>query len=200
MRIESQVYKNQTIRIFDEDIEFVNGIADVTDELGGKAISSGLPIYIEGGVPSNKTKSELMLENELSKRVAGYKAETGFLKNEIMGLNLKIQKLNEELVLWKGICEKLKKHIDPTLLGEILNKSAEVEKEGSDTKPGKTEPGKTEPDTETEDNEILKRLKEKKKDELIDMAKQLGISEDQLIVDGKFRTKDDIIELLMSVK
>uniref|UniRef100_UPI0025E7CA6C hypothetical protein n=1 Tax=uncultured Faecalicoccus sp. TaxID=1971760 RepID=UPI0025E7CA6C len=86
MRIESQVYKNQTIRIFDEDIEFVNGIADVTDELGEKAISSGLPIYIEGGVPSNKTKSELMLENELSKRVAGYKAETGFLKNEIMGL------------------------------------------------------------------------------------------------------------------
>lgn len=190
MRIESQVYKNQTIRIFDEDIEFVNGIADVTDELGEKAISSGLPIYIEGGVPSNKTKSELMLENELSKRVAGYKAETGFLKNEIMGLNLKIQKLNEELVLWKGICEKLKKHIDPTLLGEILNKSAEVEKEGSDT----------EPDTETEDDEILKRLKEKKKDELIDMAKQLGISEDQLMVDGKFRTKDDIIELLMSVK
>ena len=49
MRIESQVYKNQTIRIFDEDIEFVNGIADVTDELGEKAISSGLPIYIEGG-------------------------------------------------------------------------------------------------------------------------------------------------------
>lgn len=158
MKIESQVYRNQTIRIFDEDIEFVNGIADVTDELGEKAISSGLPIYIEGGVPSNKTKSELMLENELSKRVAGYKAETGFLKNEIMGLNLKIQKLNEELVLWKGICEKLKKHIDPTLLGEILNKSAEVEKEGSDTKPGKTEP-----DTETEDDEILKRLKEKKK-------------------------------------
>ena len=191
MRIESQVYKNQTIRIFDEDIEFVNGIADVTDELGEKAISSGLPIYIEGGVPSNKTKSELMLENELSKRVAGYKAETGFLKNEIMGL----KKLNEELVLWKGICEKLKKHIDPTLLGEILNKSAEVEKEESDTKPGKTEA-----DTETEDNEILKRLKEKKKDELIDMAKQLGISEDQLMVDGKFRTKDDIIELLMSVK
>ena len=136
-----------------------------------------------------------MLENELSKRVAGYKAETGFLKNEIMGLNLKIQKLNEELVLWKGICEKLKKHIDPTLLGEILNKSAEVEKEESDTKPGKTEA-----DTETEDNEILKRLKEKKKDELIDMAKQLGISEDQLMLDGKFRTKDDIIELLMSVK
>lgn len=193
MKIESQVYRNQTIRIFDEDIEFVNGIADVTDELGEKAISSGLPIYIEGGVPSNKTKSELMLENELSKRVAGYKAETGFLKNEIMGLNLKIQKLNEELVLWKGICEKLKKHIDPTLLGEILNKSAEVEKEESDTKPGKTE-------AETEDNEILKRLKEKKKDELIDMAKQLGISEDQLMVDGKFRTKDDIIELLMSVK
>lgn len=32
------------------------------------------------------------------------------------------------------------------------------------------------------------------------MAKQLGISEDQLMVDGKFRTKDDIIELLMSVK
>ena len=138
MRIESQVYKNQTIRIFDEDIEFVNGIADVTDELGEKAISSGLPIYIEGGVPSNKTKSELMLENELSKRVAGYKAETGFLRNEIMGLNLKIQKLKEELVLWKGICEKLKKHIDPTLLGEILNKSAEVEKEGSDT--GKLNP------------------------------------------------------------
>lgn len=195
MKIESQVYRNQTIRIFDEDIKFVNGIADVTDELGEKAISSGLPIYIEGGVPLNKTKSELMLENELSKRVAGYKAETGFLKNEIMGLNLKIQKLNEELVLWKGICEKLKKHIDPTLLGEILNKSAEVEKEESDTKPGKTEA-----DTETEDNEILKRLKEKKKDELIDMAKQLGISEDQLMVDGKFRTKDDIIELLMSVK
>ena len=56
MKIESQVYRNQTIRIFDEDIKFVNGIADVTDELGEKAISSGLPIYIEGGVPLNKTK------------------------------------------------------------------------------------------------------------------------------------------------
>ena len=89
----------------------------------------------------------------------------------------------------------IKKHIDPTLLGEILNKSPEAEKEELNTKPGKTEP-----DTETEDAEILKRLKEKKKDELIDMAKQLGISEDQLMVDGKFRTKDDIIELLMSVK
>lgn len=181
MKIESQAYKGQSIRIFDEVITFgLDGIVEVNDELGERIINSGLRIYREGEVPSKKSKAEMELEKELERRVQAYKVENDSLRIQINGLNAKIQRLNDELKLWKDACESLKK--DPT--SELPKTESIEEKEV----------------VKSEDDEIREQLEGKKKDELVEMAKQLGITEDQLMVDGRYKKKDEIIDLLLSVK
>lgn len=181
MKIESQAYKGQSIRIFDEVITFgLDGIVEVNDELGERIINSGLRIYREGEVPSKKSKDEMELEKELERRVQAYKVENDSLRIQINGLNAKIQRLNDELKLWKDACESLKK--DPT--SELPKTESIEEKEV----------------VKSEDDEIREQLEGKKKDELVEMAKQLGITEDQLMIDGRYKKKDEIIDLLLSVK
>lgn len=181
MKIESQAYKGQSIRIFDEVITFgLDGIVEVNDELGERIINSGLCIYREGEVPSKKSKAGMELEKELEKRVQAYKVENDSLRIQINGLNAKIQRLNDELKLWKDACESLKK--DPT--SELPKTESIEEKEV----------------VKSEDDEIREQLEGKKKDELVEMAKQLGITEDQLMIDGRYKKKDEIIDLLLSVK
>lgn len=181
MKIESQAYKGQSIRIFDEVITFgLDGIVEVNDELGERIVNSGLRIYREGEVPSKKSKAEMELEKELERRVQAYKVENDSLRIQINGLNAKIQRLNDELKLWKDACESLKK--DPT--SELPKTESIEEKEV----------------VKSEDDEIREQLEGKKKDELVEMAKQLGITEDQLMVDGRYKKKDEIIDLLLSVK
>lgn len=181
MKIESQAYKGQSIRIFDEVITFgLDGIVEVNDELGERIINSGLRIYREGEVPSKKSKTEMELEKELERRVQAYKVENDSLRIQINGLNAKIQRLNDELKLWKDACESLKK--DPT--SELPKTESIEEKEV----------------VKSEDDEIREQLEGKKKDELVEMAKQLGITEDQLMIDGRYKKKDEIIDLLLSVK
>lgn len=181
MKMESQAYKGQSIRIFDEVITFgLDGIVEVNDELGKRIVNSGLRIYREGEVPSKKSKAEMELEKELERRVQVYKVENDSLRIQINGLNAKIQRLNDELKLWKDACESLKK--DPT--SELPKTESIEEKEV----------------VKSEDDEIREQLEGKKKDELVEMAKQLGITEDQLMVDGRYKKKDEIIDLLLSVK
>lgn len=181
MKIESQAYRGQSIRIFDEVITFgLDGIVEVNDELGKRIVNSGLRIYREGEVPSKKSKAEMELEKELERRVQAYKVENDSLRIQINGLNAKIQRLNDELKLWKDACESLKK--DPT--SELPKTESIEEKEV----------------VKSEDDEIREQLEGKKKDELVEMAKQLGITEDQLMIDGRYKKKDEIIDLLLSVK
>lgn len=181
MKIESQAYKGQSIRIFDEVITFgLDGIVEVNDELGERIVNSGLRIYREGGVPSKKSKAEMELEKELERHVQAYKVENDSLRIQINGLNAKIQRLNDELKLWKDACESLKK--DPT--SELPKTESIEEKEV----------------VKSEDDEIREQLEGKKKDELVEMAKQLGITEDQLMIDGRYKKKDEIIDLLLSVR
>nr|DAM34907.1 MAG TPA: hypothetical protein [Herelleviridae sp.] len=181
MKIESQTYKGQSIRIFDEVITFgLDGIVEVSDELGERIVNSGLRIYREGEVPSKKSKAEMELEKELERRVQAYKVENDSLRIQINGLNAKIQRLNDELKLWKDACESLKK--DPT--SDLPQAESIEEKEV----------------VKSEDDEIREQLEGKKKDELVEMAKQLGITEDQLMIDGRYKKKDEIIDLLLSVK
>lgn len=181
MKIESQAYKGQSIRIFDEVITFgLDGIVEVNDELGERIVNSGLRIYREGEVPSKKSKAEMELKKELERRVQAYKVENDSLRIQINGLNAKIQRLNDELKLWKDACESLKK--DPT--SELPKTESIEEKEV----------------VKSEDDEIREQLEGKKKDELVEMAKQLGITEDQLMIDGRYKKKDEIIDLLLSVK
>ncbi len=190
MKIESQVYRGQSIKVFDEIIAFdLNGIVEVNDNLGEKIIETGLPIYKEGEVPSKKSKSEIALEKELEKRVQAYKVENDSLRIQINGLNAKIQRLNDELKLWKDACESLKK--DPTAdfpkeetEEENIKKTSEVE-ENSPLKA---------------DDEIRKQLESKDKEELVELARQLGFTDDDLVVRGQIRRKEHIIDLLLSVK
>lgn len=181
MKIESQAYKGQSIRIFDEVITFgLDGIVEVNDKLGERIVNSGLRIYREGEVPSKKSKAEMELKKELEEHVQAYKVENDSLRIQINGLNAKIQRLNDELKLWKDACESLKK--DPT--SELPKTESIEEKEV----------------VKIEDDEIREQLEGKKKDELVEMAKQLGITEDQLMIDGRYKKKDEIMDLLLSVK
>lgn len=190
MKIESQTYKGQSIRIFDEVIDFpANGVTEVSDELGERILETGLPIYKEGEVPSKKSKAEMELEKELERRVQSYKMENDSLRIQINGLNSKIQRLNDELKLWKDACESLKK--DPTsdlpkeeIEEENIKKTSEVE-ENSPLKA---------------DDEIRKQLESKDKEELVELARQLGFTDDDLVVRGQVRRKEHIIDLLLSVK
>lgn len=190
MKIESQAYKGQSIRIFDEVITFgFDGIVEVNDELGKRIINSGLRIYREGEVPSKKSKAEMELEKELERRVQAYKVENDSLRIQINGLNAKIQRLNDELKLWKDACESLKK--DPTVnfpKEEIEDENTKKTSEIEENSPLKA------------DDEIRKQLESKDKEELVELARQLGFTDDDLVVRGQVRRKEHIIDLLLSVK
>lgn len=190
MKIESQAYKGQSIRIFDEIITFgSDGIVEVNDELGERIIKSGLRIYKEGEVPSKKSKAEMELEKELERRVQSYKVENDSLRIQINGLNAKIQRLNGELKLWKDACESLKK--DPT--SELPKEEIEEENTKRTSEVEENDPVKA-------DDEIRKQLESKDKEELVELARQLGFTDDDLVVRGQVRRKEHIIELLLSVK
>ena len=190
MKIESQVYRGQSIRIFDKIITFnLEGIAEVNDDLGEKVVETGLPVYKEGEVPSKKSKAEIELEKELEKRVQSYRVENDSLRIQVNGLNAKIQRLSEELKLWKDACESLKK--DPT--ADLPKEKTTGDNTKKTSEDGENDPVKA-------DDEIRKQLESKDKEELVELARQLGFTDDDLVVRGQVRRKEHIIDLLLSVK
>lgn len=186
MKLESNKYNGRTISIFGEEITFKAGVAEVSDELGERILASNFPnIYAEGKTPVAKSKNEMLLEGELTAREQIAKEEINRLKSINLTAEKKIVALQQEITSWKEIVEKMKVYTDPSTLKDIMNGNVE-------DKPA--ENGEPTPE------EIRKELSEKKKDELVAMAKELEFTDEQLMEDGKLKTKDAIIELLMSAR
>lgn len=186
MKLESNKYNGRTISIFGEEITFKAGVAEVSDELGERILASNFPnIYAEGKTPVAKSKNEMLLEGELTAREQIAKEEINRLKSINLTAEKKIVALQQEITSWKEIVEKMKVYTDPSTLKDIMNGNVE-------DKPA--ENGEPTPE------EIRKELSGKKKDELVAMAKELEFTDEQLMEDGKLKTKDAIIELLMSAR
>ena len=180
-------------------MKFDGRFAEVSDELGRRILESGFPnIFAEGEVPATRSAAEIAIEGEMNETVKVAKAEIARLKSVIAGLEQKNSSLQTEVKSWKEIVEKLKAHVDSSALGSIIADTvpgfvkADEKVEGEEKKEG--------PATDDEDDAIRGKLMERKKDELIDMAKQLGVSDDDLMSGGRYKTKDEIIDILMSTK
>ena len=84
-------------------------------------------------------------------------------------------KLNEELREWKSIVEKLKAHIAPDVLNQIFGDQG----------------------AKSEEVETKAMLELRKKDEIIEIAKTLGVSDEMLMSEGKLKTKAELIDLIL---
>lgn len=199
MKLETIKYSGKTISIFGEEVKFDGRFAEVSDELGRRILESGFPnIFAEGEVPATRSAAEIAIEGEMNETVKVAKAEIARLKSVIAGLEQKNSSLQTEVKSWKEIVEKLKAHVDPSALGGIIADTVPgFVKADEEVKEEKKEEDESKVD---EDTAIRAKLTEKKKDELITMAKQLGIADDDLMSGGKYKTKDEIIDVLMSIK
>lgn len=181
--IETPKYKNQEILFGDKKVKFdLNGRAQVEDEVADFILSSGYAnVYEEGKVPRKKTKFEEALEQTNDENSKLYQAEVERLNSVIDGYKKKIEKLEQEIQSWKDVVNELQttketKTTLETTTGTI--ETVEVEKESVEAE-------------ESTDN-YIKELRGKKKDELVEIAQNLGITIDPMM------KKEDMISTIIS--
>lgn len=179
--LKSRVYNNHRIVLNGGPVQFVNGRAEVSEELYQEIVSRKLPdIYKEGEEPKFKTRLEEKLRSEVKEGNKEYEEEIKRLKNIVEAQKVEISKKEKEIEVWKKCVEDLK----------AGNKE--------------TQAVAPEPETkqevfikEEEDDEVKTALKKMKVDEL----KELAMTEDGGSFkeeDLKGKKKEEIIDMILS--
>lgn len=167
--LKSRVYNNHRIVLNGGPVQFVNGRAEVSEELYQEIVSRKLPdIYKEGEEPKFKTRLEEKLRSEVKEGNKEYEEEIKRLKNIVEAQKVEISKKEKEIEVWKKCVEELKAGKQET----VAPAAPEPE-----TKPEEETPIKQE-----EDDEVKTALKKMKVDEL----KELAMTEDG----GSFKEED----------
>lgn len=183
MKIESDKYVNHRFIFQDTQVCFNQGVAEVPDAVGNALLEAKFPhVFAEGKRPRLKSQIEKAFDEGLSTRDELWKKEVDRLNNVISGLKQENLKLRNEVNMWKAEVEKMH---DPKAEAE-----AEAEAEVVGDVPTEA--------AEDESDAIKKELASQTKPELIEIAKSLGIPEDNLVVDGKQISKNKLIELILS--
>lgn len=181
MKIESDKYVNHRFIFQDTQVCFNQGVAEVPDAVGNALLEAKFPhVFAEGKRPRLKSQIEKAFDEGLSTRDELWKKEVDRLNNIISGLKQENLKLRNEVNMWKAEVEKM----------YDLKAEAEVEAEVVRDVPAEA--------AEDESDAIKKELVSQTKPELIEIAKSLGIPEDNLVVDGKQISKNKLIELILS--
>ena len=183
MIIETTKYANQKLSFYGKVVEFKGGKAEVDDNLGQMILDSKFPyIFAEGKVEREKSSIEKMLENELSDKETVMKAEIDRLNKIIESKDLEIKKKENEVQLWKDEVEKIKAKSNSVFAESVAESVAKEVKNEAET-------GK---ENELTDDEVMKQLDALKKDELLDMAKNMNIETTSQM------TKATLIDLIIA--
>ena len=115
VKVRSRVYSSQKIKLNGGVIHFINGNADISEELYQELVDRKLPnIYKEGDEPEYKTSLESKLRQEVSEGNEEFKNEINRLKNIIESQKVELDKKDEEIKSWKKAVEDLQKGISPS--------------------------------------------------------------------------------------
>lgn len=179
--LKSRVYNNHKIVLNGGPVQFVNGRAEVSEELYQEIVSRKLPdIYKEGEEPEFKTRLEEKLRSEVKEGNKEYEEEIKRLKNIVEAQKVEISKKEKEIEVWKKCVEDLKAGNKET---QAVAPEPEPKQEVSIK--------------EEEDNEVETALKKMKVDEL----KELAMTEDGGSFkeeDLKGKKKEEIIDMILS--
>lgn len=179
--LKSRVYNNHRIVLNGGPVQFVNGRAEVSEELYQEIVSRKLPdIYKEGEEPEFKTRLEEKLRSEVKEGNKEYEEEIKRLKNIVEAQKVEISKKEKEIEVWKKCVEDLK-------VGNKETQTVAPEPEAKQEVSIKEE----------EDDEVKTALKKMKVDEL----KELAMTEDGGSFkeeDLKGKKKEEIIDMILS--
>ncbi len=179
--LKSRVYNNHRIVLNGGPVQFVNGRAEVSEELYQEIVSRKLPdIYKEGEEPEFKTRLEEKLRSEVKEGNKEYEEEIKRLKNIVEAQKVEISKKEKEIEVWKKCVEDLKAGNKET---QAVAPELETKQEVSIK--------------EEEDDEVKTALKKMKVDEL----KELAMTEDGGSFkeeDLKGKKKEEIIDMILS--
>jgi hypothetical protein len=179
--LKSRVYNNHRIVLNGGPVQFVNGRAEVSEELYQEIVSRKLPdIYKEGEEPEFKTRLEEKLRSEVKEGNKEYEEEIKRLKNIVEAQKVEISKKEKEIEVWKKCVEDLKAGNKET---QAVAPEPEPKQEVSIK--------------EEEDDEVKTALKKMKVDEL----KELAMTEDGGSFkeeDLKGKKKEEIIDMILS--
>ena len=179
--LKSRVYNNHRIVLNGGPVQFVNGRAEVSEELYQEIVSRKLPdIYKEGEEPEFKTRLEEKLRSEVKEGNKEYEEEIKRLKNIVEAQKVEISKKEKEIEVWKKCVEDLKAGNKET---QTVAPEPETKQEVSIK--------------EEEDDEVKTALKKMKVDEL----KELAMTEDGGSFkeeDLKGKKKEEIIDMILS--
>lgn len=179
--VKSWVYNNHRIVLNGGPVQFVNGRAEVSEELYQEIVSRKLPdIYKEGEEPEFKTRLEEKLRSEVKEGNKEYEEEIKRLKNIVEAQKVEISKKEKEIEVWKKCVEDLKAGNKET---QAVAPEPETKQEVSIK--------------EEEDDEVKTALKKMKVDEL----KELAMTEDGGSFkeeDLKGKKKEEIIDMILS--
>lgn len=179
--LKSRVYNNHRIVLNGGPVQFVNGRAEVSEELYQEIVSRKLPdIYKEGEEPEFKTRLEEKLRSEVKEGNKEYEEEIKRLKNIVEAQKVEISKKEKEIEVWKKCVEDLKAGNKET---QTVSPEPEAKQEVSIK--------------EEEDDEVKTALKKMKVDEL----KELAMTEDGGSFkeeDLKGKKKEEIIDMILS--
>lgn len=184
VKVRSRVYSSQKIKLNGGVIHFINGNADISEELYQELVDRKLPnIYKEGNEPEYKTSLESKLRQEVSEGNEEFKNEINCLKNIIESQKVELDKKDEEIKSWKKAVEDLQKGISP---------SKEEKKDDKEIETEKVEKG-----DEDIDDELFNELNTLTVKQLIEMGmtEEGGGFEEK---DLKNKKKDEIIKMIMS--
>ena len=184
VKVRSRVYSSQKIKLNGGVIHFINGNADISEELYQELVDRKLPnIYKEGDEPEYKTSLESKLRQEVSEGNEEFKNEINRLKNIIESQKVELDKKDEEIKSWKKAVEDLQKVISP---------SKEEKKDDKEIETEKAEKG-----DEDIDDELFNELNTLTVKQLIEMGmtEEGGGFEEK---DLKNKKKDEIIKMIMS--
>jgi hypothetical protein len=184
VKVRSRVYSSQKIKLNGGVIHFINGNADISEELYQELVDRKLPnIYKEGDEPEYKTSLESKLRQEVSEGNEEFKNEINRLKNIIESQKVELDKKDEEIKSWKKAVEDLQKGI--SLSKEEKKDDKEIETE------------KVEKGDEDIDDELFNELNTLTVKQLIEMGmtEEGGGFEEK---DLKNKKKDEIIKMIMS--
>lgn len=184
VKVRSRVYNSQKIKLNGGVIHFINGNADISEELYRELVDRKFPnIYKEGDEPEYKTSLESKLRQEVSEGNEEFKNEINRLKNIIESQKVELDKKDEEIKSWKKAVEDLQKGISP---------SKEEKKDDKEIETEKVEKG-----DEDIDDELFNELNTLTVKQLIEMGmtEEGGGFEEK---DLKNKKKDEIIKMIMS--
>ncbi len=184
VKVRSRVYSSQKIKLNGGVIHFINGNADISEELYQELVDRKLPnIYKEGNEPEYKTSLESKLRQEVSEGNEEFKNEINRLKNIIESQKVELDKKDEEIKSWKKAVEDLQKGISPSKEEKKDDKEIEIEK--------------VEKGEKDNDDELFNELNTLTVKQLIEMGmtEEGGGFEEK---DLKNKKKDEIIKMIMS--